>query len=131
MFDIELISVKRAPEAPPDVAAVPDDAVMLESGMAYKILVPAEGPTPGPEDHVLAHFSAWRPDGALYDSSVMLGKPIDFTMNLTVPAFEEAFQMMAVGEKRRLWVPEEMATLEGGKEVGSPLVFDVELLGVE
>jgi FKBP-type peptidyl-prolyl cis-trans isomerase len=77
---------------------------------------------------VRVDYSAWRPDGSLYDSSILLGKPIDFTLNLTVPAFTEACQMMAIGEKMRLWVPEEMASLESGKPVGSDLVFDVELL---
>jgi FKBP-type peptidyl-prolyl cis-trans isomerase len=128
VFDIHLLSVKRAPAAPSDVAAVPEDAVRLESGMAYKILLPADGPKPGPQDHVLAHFSAWFPDGALYDSSVMLGKPIDFTMDLTVPAFAEAFQLMAVGEKRRLWVPEEMSKLNAHSDIQSDMVFDVELI---
>jgi peptidylprolyl isomerase len=128
VFDLELLSIKRAPEAPPDVAAAPDDAVKLESGMAYKILVPAEGPKPGPEDHVLVHYSAWMPDGALYDSSVLLGRPIDFTINLTVPAFKEAFQMMTPGEKRRLWVSAEMAKLKPESNIQSDLVFDVELI---
>jgi FKBP-type peptidyl-prolyl cis-trans isomerase len=128
VFDIHLISVKRAPAAPPDVAAAPEDAIKLDSGMAYKVLVPAEGPKPGPEDHVLAHFSAWTTDGALYDSSVMLGKAIDFTMDLTVPAFKEAFQLMSVGEKMRLWVPEEMAKLNEHSDIQSDMVFDVELL---
>jgi peptidylprolyl isomerase len=129
VFDLELISVKRAPETPVDVAAPPEDAVKTDSGMAYKILKAGEGEeSPGPEDHVVVHFSVWRPDGALYDSSVLREKPIDFSMDLTVPAFEEAFQMMVVGEKRRLWVPEEMARLDGASKISTDMVFDVELI---
>jgi FKBP-type peptidyl-prolyl cis-trans isomerase len=129
VFDLELISLKRAPATPADVAAVPEDAIKTDSGMAYKILRAGEGEgSPGPEDHVVAHFSVWKPDGSLYDSSVLREKPIDFSMDLTVPAFHEAFQMMVVGEKRRLWVPMEMAQLDATSRIDSEMVFDVELL---
>lgn len=129
VFDVELISLKRAPETPPDVAAPPEEAIRTDSGMAYKILEAGEGEErPGPEDHVVVHFSAWKPDGALYDSSVLREKPIDFSMDLTVPAFEEAFQMMVVGERRRLWVPMEMAQLDATSKITTDMVFDVELI---
>jgi FKBP-type peptidyl-prolyl cis-trans isomerase len=129
VFDVELVSILRAPETPPDVAGVPDDAEVTESGLGYKVLRPGRGGArPGPGSMVLVESTSWRTDGTLYDSTVLDGEPITFNLDLTVPGFAEAFQMMTAGARWRLWMPPELANLPDSYRINEPMVFDVELL---
>ncbi|MFH0902035.1 MAG: FKBP-type peptidyl-prolyl cis-trans isomerase, partial [Pseudomonadota bacterium] len=67
-------------------------------------------------------------DGRMFDSSIVRGSPATFPLNGVIPGWTEGLQLMVVGEKRRLWIPEQLAY--GGRP-GKPagmLVFDVELL---
>ncbi len=63
----------------------------------------------------------------MFDSSVTRGQPATFPLNRVIPGWTEGVQLMVIGEKRRFWIPEELAY--GGRP-GAPqgmLVFDVEL----
>ncbi|HSP46258.1 MAG TPA: FKBP-type peptidyl-prolyl cis-trans isomerase [Chthoniobacterales bacterium] len=115
--------------APEDVAAVPADAEKTASGLASKVLTPGTGAThPAKTDLVTVHYSGWTTDGKNFDSSVSGGKPATFPLDKVIAGWTEGVQLMVAGEKRRLWIPEELAYK--GKE-GRPagmLVFDVELI---
>jgi FKBP-type peptidyl-prolyl cis-trans isomerase len=117
--------------APPDVAAPPADAAKTVSGLATKVLTLGQGDTkPKDYDKVKVHYSGWTTDGKMFDSSVQRGSPATFDVKGVVPGFSEGLQMMTIGEKRRLWIPE-MLAYKG--RPGSPqgmLVFDVELLEI-
>ena len=119
------------PPAPADVAAPPADAEKTASGLASKVLSPANGSNkPGPTSVVTVHYSGWTTDGKAFDSSVSRGRPATFPLNRVIPGWTEGLQLMNVGEERRFWIPEALAY--GGRP-GKPagmLVFDVELLGV-
>jgi len=128
VFDLELVSFLRAPRPPADLAAAPQDAVRTPSGLAYKVLRPAEGPRPGTEDVVVVQVDAWTPDGDLRDSSTLRGEPAVFRLDLTIPAFAELLPHMAVGERWQIWSPAEMTRLDEDSLADSPLVFVVELL---
>jgi FKBP-type peptidyl-prolyl cis-trans isomerase len=115
--------------APDDVAAPPADAEKTASGLASKILTPGKGTThPAKTDLVTVHYTGWTTDGKNFDSSLTSGKPATFPLDKVIAGWTEGVQLMVVGEKRRLWIPEELAYK--GKE-GRPagmLVFDVELI---
>jgi peptidylprolyl isomerase len=115
--------------APDDVAAPPADAEKTASGLASKILVQGKGTAhPGKSDLVTVHYSGWTTDGKNFDSSLTRGKPATFPLDKVIPGWTEGVQLMVAGEKRRFWIPEELAYK--GKE-GRPagmLVFDVELI---
>jgi peptidylprolyl isomerase len=118
------------PVAPPDdVAAAPSDAEKTASGLASKILVQGKGTThPGKTDLVTVHYTGWTTHGKNFDSSLPGGKPVTFPLDKVIAGWTEGVQLMVAGEKRRLWIPEELAYK--GKE-GRPagmLVFDVELI---
>jgi peptidylprolyl isomerase len=121
-----------AMDAPPDVAAPPDDAEKTASGLASKVLEAGEGDThPGPKDEVTVHYSGWTTDGKMFDSSRKRGEPATFPLNRVIPGWTEGLQLMVEGEKRRLWIPEKLAYKgQAGKPQGM-LVFDVELLDIE
>jgi peptidylprolyl isomerase len=75
------------------------------------------------------HYTGWTTDGKMFDSSVAKGKPISFRVNGVIAGFSEALQLMVVGEKRRLWIPESLA-YKGQREPKGMLVFDLELIAL-
>lgn len=117
--------------APDDVAAPPATAERTESGLASRVLQAGTGDVhPGPRDGVTVQYSGWRAEnGELFDSSIRRGRPASFTLERVIPGWQEGLQLMVVGEKRRLWVPAELA-YEGRPGPQGMLVFDVELLGI-
>ncbi len=132
-----VVSAQQAPAkpepipAPPDVAAPPADAAKTASGLASKVLQAGKGDSkPTAQDFVTVHYTGWTTDGKMFDSSYAKGTPNTFPVNRVVKGWGEGVQLMVVGEKRRLWIPQELAY--NGQE-GRPkgmLVFDVELMEV-
>src|SRR5262249_5237219 len=116
--------------APPDVAAPPADATRSASGLASKVLTKGSGKDhPTKEDVVVVHYTGWKTDGSMFDSSVTRGKPSTFGVGRVIAGFSEGLQAMVTGEKRRLWIPEGLA-YRGQREPKGMLVFDVELIDV-
>jgi peptidylprolyl isomerase len=121
-------------EAPSDVAAPPADAEKTASGLASKVVTKGTGTAhPGPTDKVTVHYSGWTKDGKLFDSSVKRGKTISFGLDQVIKGWTEGVQLMVVGEKRRFWIPADLAYGEnpGGGRPGGMLVFDVELFEIK
>jgi peptidylprolyl isomerase len=121
--------------APADVAAPPADALRTPSGLASKVLRVGVGMgRPQLRSTVVVHYTGWTPKGEKFDSSVDRGTPAEFPLTMVIPGWIEGLQMMAVGEKRRFWIPGELAY---AKDTSKPpdmrgmLVFDVELLAVK
>ncbi len=136
VVEAELISIKEgipAPEAPSDVAAAPADAEKTASGLASKVLTKGTGAAhPKEADTVTVHYSGWTTDGKLFDSSVKRGEPSSFPLNGVIKGWTEGVQLMVVGEKRRFWIPANLAYGDnpaGGGPSGL-LVFDVELIKI-
>ncbi len=122
------------PETPPDVQAPPATAQKTPSGLASTVLAAGSGSVkPGPNDTVTVHYSGWTTDGKLFDSSVRRGQPASFPLNGVIKGWTEGLQLMVQGEKRRFWIPANLAYGEnpGGGRPGGTLVFDVELLGIK
>jgi FKBP-type peptidyl-prolyl cis-trans isomerase len=119
--------------APPDVKAPPPDATKTASGLASKVLQPGKGKEkPSAADSVEVHYTGWTTDGRMFDSSVKRGQPAKFPLGNVIKGWTEGLQLMVVGEKRRFWIPANLAygeTAGGGRPAGM-LVFDVELLGM-
>jgi peptidylprolyl isomerase len=115
---------------PADVAAPPTDAQKTASGLATKVLAPGSGAHPSVDDLVTVNYTGWTSDGKMFDSSIARGKPASFGVGRVIPGFSEALQLMAPGEKRRVWIPESLAYKgQEGKPKGM-LVFDLELIDI-
>jgi len=116
---------------PADVKAAPVDAQRTPSGLASKVIKEGTGTThPGPTDVVTVHYTGWKADGSMFDSTVLRGKPQIFVLSRTIAGLAEGIGLMVQGEKRRLWVPESLAH-KGQREPKGNLVFDVELIAIE
>lgn len=136
VFDVELLGIEKAPEppkVPEDVASIPENAKVRESGLASRVLSPGSGGKhPKASDNVTVHYSGWTTGGQMFDSSVMRGQPATFPLNRVIPGWTEGVQLMLEGEKRRFWIPAKLAYGEnpGGGAPSGMLVFDVELLRI-
>ena len=119
------------PAVPEDVAAAPESAERTESGLASRVLQAGTGTEhPDEWDDVTVHYTGWRAeDGEMFDSSVTRGRPATFGLNRVIPGWTEGVQLMVVGEKRRFWIPANLA-YEGRPGPQGTLVFDVELLSI-
>lgn len=135
VYDIELHEIISPPDphkklpAPSDVAAPPKDAKKTNKGVFYKILKPGNGPKPTAKDRVKVHYTGWQTDGTMFDSSVTKGQPAEFSLEGVIEGWKDGIPMLSVGDKARLWIPEELA-YRGGEPKGM-LVFDVELLEIK
>jgi len=113
--------------APDDVAVPPEDAQKSDSGLASKVLVKGTGSEhPSATSTVTVHYTGWTTDGKMFDSSVIRGQTSTFPLNRVIKGWTEGVQFMVVGEKRRFWIPADLAYGENGRVPGM-LVFDIEL----
>ncbi|YCM44913.1 FKBP-type peptidyl-prolyl cis-trans isomerase [Verrucomicrobiaceae bacterium 227] len=122
-------------KAPENVAAAPADAEKTASGLASIVLKKGTGTEkPAAADSVKVHYSGWQSsDGNLFDSSLQRGQPAEFGLNQVIKGWTEGLQLMVVGEKRRFWIPADLAYGDTPSRPGGPsgmLVFDVELLDI-
>ena len=118
---------------PPDVAAVPGDAHKSGSGLAWKVLAPGKGTRhPRPNSEVTVHYTGWTTDGKSFDSSISRGEPATFTLDGVIRGWTEGVQMMVEGEKRRFWIPADLAygNSTDPNDPKGTLVFDIELIRI-
>jgi len=91
---------------------------------------PAQGKT------VVVHYTGKLQDGTVFDSSRDRNQPFEFTIGVgqVIKGWDQGVMSMKVGGKRKLIIPPELGY--GARQAGkippnSPLIFDVELLGVK
>ncbi|WP_111655563.1 FKBP-type peptidyl-prolyl cis-trans isomerase [Isoalcanivorax indicus] len=112
-----------------------DGVVTTESGLQYEVLESGDGQSPTLSDSVVAHYHGTLVDGTVFDSSVERGEPATFPLGQVIRGWQEALQLMSVGDKWRIVLPPELAYGEhgAGADIGpqSTLVFEVELLDVQ
>jgi FKBP-type peptidyl-prolyl cis-trans isomerase len=106
------------------------------SGLRWIVLQEGDGPTPGPTDQVMAHYTGWLLDGSKFDSSVDRGTPFQVNMRGgVIKGWLEGLAMMKAGEKRKFLIPPDLAYGPRGYPPVIPpnahLVFDIELLQIK
>jgi FKBP-type peptidyl-prolyl cis-trans isomerase len=135
VFDVELLEVipGEVPiPAPPDVAAPPADAQKTKSGLAHKLISAGKSKEkPHSWDKVTVNYSGWTTDGNMFDSSLKRGQPTKFQLDKVIPGWTEGGQLMSLGEKRRFWIPEELAYKGRPGAPQGMLVFDIELIKID
>jgi FKBP-type peptidyl-prolyl cis-trans isomerase len=134
VYELDLLKLKKAvglPEAPPDVGAVPDDAQRSESGLAWRVLKEGTGDKhPGPNSLVSLYYTGWTPEGKVFMTTAGRGAPKGTHMRSTIPGWFEGLQMMKQGEKRRFWIPAELAYRGQPGWPPGMVVFDLELVAI-
>ncbi|MDR0962241.1 MAG: FKBP-type peptidyl-prolyl cis-trans isomerase [Mediterranea sp.] len=112
-----------------------EGVITTPSGLQYKILKEGKGAIPADTSIVNVNYRGTLIDGKEFDSSYKNNKPISFRANLVIKGWTEALQMMPVGSKWELYIPQDLAY---GKQQSGPdikpfsaLIFEVELVGIE
>ena len=105
-----------------------------ESGLQYKVITEGKGEIPADTCKVKVNYKGTLIDGTEFDSSYKRNEPATFRANQVIKGWTEALNMMPVGSKWELYIPQELAY--GSRESGqikpfSTLIFEVELVGIE
>lgn len=111
------------------------DIQTTESGLQYEIIKNGNGKRPSKTDTVSVHYHGTLIDGTVFDSSVERGTPASFGVHQVIPGWTEALQLMDIGSKYRLFIPQELAYGANPHPGGpiqpfSALIFEVELLEI-
>ncbi len=109
--------------------------ITTESGLQYEVLTAGNGEKPIASDKVKVHYEGKLIDGKVFDSSIKRGEPIIFAVSQVISGWTEALQLMPVGSKWRVYIPQNLAYGQRGAGGSIPpyaaLIFDVELLSIE
>ncbi|MDN6180019.1 MAG: FKBP-type peptidyl-prolyl cis-trans isomerase [Halomonas subglaciescola] len=111
-----------------------DAVTTTDSGLQYEELESGDGQTPGAEDTVKVDYEGKLLDGTVFDSSIERGEPVSFQVDQVIEGWQEALELMSVGDKWTLYIPADLAYGERGQGPIGPnevLTFTVELLDVE
>ena len=106
-----------------------------------KVLKPGTGAEhPVTNDCVTVSFIAWKTDGTLFSTSTTMNDSDVLCLNAAIAGVSEALKEMVVGEKRRLWIPEDLTFHEGHHHITrrpedeepphKDLTFDLALLSI-
>lgn len=114
--------------------AARDGVFTTESGLHYEIITEGNGDKPSSDSTVRTHYHGTFINGDVFDSSVVRDQPAEFPVSGVIAGWTEALQLMPVGSKWKLYVPQHLAYGERGAGASIPpystLVFEVELLDI-
>lgn len=108
--------------------------ITTASGLQYEVLKAGTGIKPTAASVVKVHYHGTLIDGTVFDSSVERKEPATFGVSEVIKGWTEALQLMPVGSKWRLYIPQELAygpAEQGTIKPFSTLIFDVELISIE
>lgn len=104
------------------------------SGLQYEVITMGSGDKPTTESTVKVHYVGTLIDGTEFDSSIRRDQPAQFPLAGVIPGWIEGLQLMPVGSKFKLYIPENLGYgASGAGETIKPfstLVFEVELLEI-
>jgi peptidylprolyl isomerase len=83
-----------------------------------------------PADTVTVWYTGWTTNGKMIDSTSTRGKPATFRLNRVMQGWQEGVQAMVVGERRRLWIPENLGYEGRSDRPKGMIVFDIELVDI-
>jgi len=105
------------------------------SGLQYQVLSEGSGPQPGPDDRIKIKFRGTFIDGKEFENTDKLEKGYSTCLVKGVmPGWSEAFQLMRVGGKYRIFIPSKLAYGKIGREPDIPanaaLIYDLEIVEI-
>jgi FKBP-type peptidyl-prolyl cis-trans isomerase FklB len=104
------------------------------SGLQYEVIKMGTGPKPTKESTVKVHYIGTLIDGTEFDSSIKMNMPAQFPVSGVIPGWTEALQLMPVGSKFKIYLPQSLAYGSAGAgnviRPYSTLIFEVELLEI-
>ena len=109
-----------------------EGVITTSSGLQYKIISEGKGQIPGEKSRVKIYYRGTLVDGTEFDSTN--NKPSTFRIGQVIQGWTEALQLMPVGSKWELYIPQELAY--GSREQSnippySTLIFEIELVEID
>jgi peptidylprolyl isomerase len=110
--------------------------VKVQYAMRYQEIKTGTGDEAAPGMFYSVNYTGWlASDGTKFDSSYDRGQPIEFPQGVkrVIIGWDQGFEGMRVGGKRRLFIPWQLAYGAKGRPPIPPkadLIFDIELMGV-
>ena len=106
----------------------------LSKGIYYKVLSEGnkDSAKPTPSSIITAHYSGRTINGKVFDSS-RGGAPLACRLRDLIEGWIIALQEMHIGDKWEIYIPAEMGYgrfSQPGIPGGSPLIFEIELIGI-
>ena len=134
VFDVELVDFKTAPTppaAPKDVGRVPEDATKLDSGLAWRVIEEGVGTEhPKRTSVVEMVYTVWTADGEVVDSSTLRGGVDTVGISRLVPGWSAVMALMVEGERRMIWIPEDLGYQGAPHRPAGMLTVDAKLLSI-
>ena len=116
---------------PPNVAAPPEEAELRESGLASIVLNEGTGESrPNRASRVRVHYAGWTTEGVQIENTYNRDEAPFLPVDDVIDGWREGLQLMVEGEKRRFWVPGELAFEGRATMPQGTVVFDIELLEI-
>jgi FKBP-type peptidyl-prolyl cis-trans isomerase len=110
------------------------DVFQLDSGLMYRILEDAQGPTPTMQNEVVVNQRILNFDGSVIADTYKSGFTDRFTLQEAIPGLQEGLQLMALGSRYEFVIPPDLAW--GKRGVGNKIgpnalmIFDVRLVEI-
>ena len=134
-FEVQLVEVLEGGPAEPESVDA-SDYEETDSGLQYYELSEGDGDMPESGQPVRLHYTAWLEDGTRIDSSVDAGEAVTFELGSeqVFDGWNEAVELMHVGDKWQVVIPSELALGEEGAGAVIPpnsnLIMQLELLEI-
>jgi len=133
IFEIALLQVNPGKAIEP--FNIEDKTIIKgKKKLKYYLVGQGQGPNAKFGDNAYVHFTAYLPDGTIFDSSHKKGKPVRVTVgiNQVIKGWDMGLQFMSKGSKIRLIIPPKLAYgKQGFKNIvppNTPVILDLEMV---
>jgi len=110
------------------------EVITTQSGLQYEIIKKGNDIFPSEASRVKVLYLGKKIDGTVIDDRSKPDQAIVFKLSETIKGWIEAIQLMSVGSKFKIYIPQELAygiIKKGEIKPYSALIFDIELLSIE
>ncbi|MDD4992982.1 MAG: FKBP-type peptidyl-prolyl cis-trans isomerase [Paludibacter sp.] len=110
------------------------EVITTKSGLQYEILKKGKGSLPTETSNVKVTYIGTKIDGTVIDDRSKPKQALVFKLSETIKGWMEAIQLMPVGSKFKIYIPQELAYGIVKKDEIKPysaLIFEIELLSFE
>jgi FKBP-type peptidyl-prolyl cis-trans isomerase len=134
-YDLTLTEIISAPPTPVHLQAPAPRAKKRPSGVAIEMLKRGDGQAhPGAASNMKLELAGWTSTGVLFESTMMGGQPMSYTMGDLPVGLAEALGQLVVGDRARVWIPASLAYGASPRNKGQPagnLIYEIALIGFD
>lgn len=108
--------------------------IATASGLQYEIITKGSGALPSVSSKVKVKYQGTLIDGTVFESSMEHKDPVVLPVNQFIKGLAEALQLMPVGSKYKIFIPQELAYGNKSQDSIKPfsmLIYEIELISIE